>query len=285
MAKIVCVHGIGQQLRGPELLGLEWRAALRDGMRNAGAPERDIPDDANISMVFYGELFRGRTKGTAGPPLVLADIEPGLESDLIMYWEAVARLETNQSNDADSRKSGWVPRPVQTLAERLLKHKRFADMTECAFVGDLKQVRWYLTEAETRRKVRARLVSLLSDETRVVIGHSLGSIIAYEGLCEIGLPIDTLITIGSPIGLPNLIFERLDPAPIDGQGVWPRMLRAWINIADVHDVVASVKTLGPLFGGRIQDTTVNNEGLAHDASPYLTDAKTGREIWDALQGR
>ena len=152
-------------------------------------------------------------------------------------------------------------------------------------MGNLKQVRSYLIQEEVRRLVTERLTRSLREETRCVVAHSLGSIVAYETLCK--LPPGqrhTLITLGSPLGLPNLIFDRLKPAPIKGRGVWPAAVRTWVNITDPHDIVASVKQLQPLFGGQLQDVTVSNEACAHDAVPYLTAEETGRAILEALYG-
>ena len=40
MARVVCVHGIGQQVKGEDSLDGEWVLPLRDGMRRAGAALR-----------------------------------------------------------------------------------------------------------------------------------------------------------------------------------------------------------------------------------------------------
>jgi hypothetical protein len=98
-----------------------------------------------------------------------------------------------------------------------------------------------------------------------------------------GLSAPALITLGSPLGLPNLIFDRLEPTPVAGQGAWPGNVRSWSNIADRHDIVAAVKDLAPLFKG-VRDIRVANEALAHDASPYLTAKETGASILEALHG-
>ena len=51
-------------------------------------------------------------------------------------------------------------------------------------------------------------------DTRVLIGHSLGSVITYECLARYRPgSVRLLVTLGSPLGIPNLIFERLTPAP------------------------------------------------------------------------
>ena len=54
----------------------------------------------------------------------------------------------------------------------------------------------------------------------MLVGHSLGSVVAYEALCaNPEWPVRMLVTLGSPLGIPNLIFDRLEPAPLpDGHG-------------------------------------------------------------------
>ena len=42
MARVVCVHGIGQQHKGEEMLRGEWAVALRDGIRRSDASTADL---------------------------------------------------------------------------------------------------------------------------------------------------------------------------------------------------------------------------------------------------
>src|SRR3954454_12595006 len=107
MARIVCIHGIAQQLQGSELLAQEWRAALRDGMRLANAEASALPSDAEIEVAFYGDLFRGRKKGIGADstPFELADIETGLEADLLTAWADAAE----EPADTPANKSGRAP--------------------------------------------------------------------------------------------------------------------------------------------------------------------------------
>jgi hypothetical protein len=71
----------------------------------------------------------------------------------------------------------------------------------------------------------------------VVIAHSLGSVVAYETLWATGMTVPTLVTVGSPLAVPQ-IFHRLSPAPVEGRGARPPGVGRWCNIADVGDVVA-----------------------------------------------
>jgi hypothetical protein len=101
-----------------------------------------------------------------------------------------------------------------------------------------------------------------------------------------------LVTLGSPLGVPNLIFDRLLPTPRpastaspDPRGHWPGMDRAWNNIADEADVVAMVKDLSPLFGPQLHGWIVDNGAHAHDVKPYLTAVETGRAVLVGLDTR
>ena len=69
---------------------------------------------------------------------------------------------------------------------------------------------------------------------------------------------------------------------------WPGGVEAWTNIADAGDVVALVKDLWPLFGGKVACYLVHNGSHAHDVRPYLTAAQTGAPSppsWAARVGR
>ena len=43
MARVLCIHGVGQQLKGEDSLAGEWARALRDGMRRSGCTESQLP--------------------------------------------------------------------------------------------------------------------------------------------------------------------------------------------------------------------------------------------------
>lgn len=85
------------------------------------------------------------------------------------------------------------------------------------------------------------------------------------------------VTLGSPLSW-RYVFDRLEPQPENGIGSWPGGIGRWINLADVGDLVAPEKRLGPMFAGPIVDMLVDNGARAHDLVPYLTTAETGRVI-------
>ena len=117
-------------------------------------------------------------------------------------------------------------------------------------LSDLRQVRLYLADPEVRRAARERVAAVVDDATRVLVGHSLGTVVAYEALCaHPEWPVRTLVTLGAPLGIRNLIFDRLQPPPEpSGEGLrgrWPGGVTSWVNVADAGDAVALVKDLRP----------------------------------------
>lgn len=148
-------------------------------------------------------------------------------------------------------------------------------------------------------QVQARLHEKLKDDTRVVVAHSLGTVIAYEALCTTKHDVDTFVTIGSPIATPHLIFEPLrhrltqrlgrDPGPCLP---WPGV-RRWVNFyapADVWSV--PVKRLAGLFeskaGQSIEDIEVIHGNPrdfveTHKLASYLRHPEISEVIAEALQ--
>ncbi|HUU45851.1 MAG TPA: hypothetical protein VM118_08970 [Acidobacteriota bacterium] len=283
MARIVGVHGIGQQVKGEHTLESVWLPALRDGMTRAGATP--LPDGL-LSCAFYGDLFRpAGTKAIGIPPLSHADLRDEWETALVQaIWEEAGRVDSSVPGPEAATKLR-APNVIQRAVWALC-NSPFWGGVEKLLVFSLKQVRAYLHDDALRQRVRERVEAAMSDDTEVLIGHSLGSVVAYECLCaNPDWPVTTFISLGSPLGIPNLVFDRLQPPPANGKGKWPGNVRRWINIADRGDLVALEKRLAPLFDSRIEDLLIHNGAKAHDVEPYLTAEETGRAIAAALTER
>jgi hypothetical protein len=275
MAKIVGVHGVGHQFAGANTLLAHWLSPLKDGLARAG---HELALDADFECAFYGDMFRPTGKG-AMPPYDAGDVDDDFERELLkLWWSEAARVDSTVRGPETGTKVS-IPGTIQRALDALSQSRFFAGLAERALIYDLKQVRRYLREVEIRRGARARIGQAIKPDTRVIIGHSLGSVVAYESLCEHPeWPVSVLVTIGSPLGIRNLIFETLDPAPQNGIGCWPAGIKHWINIADSGDVVALVKELKPRFGGRVADHEVHNGASAHDATRYLTTRELGSAV-------
>ena len=136
----------------------------------------------------------------------------------------------------------------------------------------------------SKRAVHERVTTELerSQTPRVILAHSLGSVVAYEAIHRLGVDLDLLITIGSPLGLDRLIYHRLIPP-----ASYPDTVRRWINVADPDDPIAADMHLRDRFpdsGERLIDVEVRNKGFGkwHAASAYLAQDEVRRPIVEAL---
>ncbi|MEC4819609.1 MAG: hypothetical protein SAK29_41015 [Scytonema sp. PMC 1069.18] len=278
MAKIVGVHGINQEFRGSNTIEAQWLPALKDGLERAGAK---LESEQEFRCAFYGDLFRGRPKGGTGiPNYDASDIESDWEKELLFqWWEEAAKVEDGIRGPSESSGEKATPGFVQKALRALSNSTYFGGVTESIVIFHLKQVRNYLYKQDLRQQIRDRVVQAVDEDTRVLVGHSLGSIVCYETLCQHPeWSVKVFVTLGSPLGIRRLIFDRLEPAPQDNLGQWPGSVEKWINIADRGDVVALEKQLNPLFDRYVEDKLVDNGVNAHDASRYFTAAETGEAI-------
>jgi pimeloyl-ACP methyl ester carboxylesterase len=276
---------VGQQLKGEDSLTGEWALALRDGMRRAGCAEAELPAAGEIGCVFYGDVFRpaGRRLAVGDPWLTATDATEFDQELLTAWWQGAAESDPRVVHP-DARTLARTPGGVQAGLRALSGSAFFAGLADRVMLFDLQQVRRYMTDLQVRRAALDRVAAGIGADTRVLVGHSLGSVVAYEALCaHPDWPVRALVTLGSPLGIRNLIFDRLVPVPAaEGsgrvRGGWPHGVRSWVNVADAGDVVALVKDLRPLFGDQVACYLVHNGSHAHDVRPYLTAGETGAAI-------
>ncbi|HLN15627.1 MAG TPA: hypothetical protein VK277_02630 [Acidimicrobiales bacterium] len=245
MARILLVHGAFNELWGPNELKSRWLPALRDGLWHHGV---EIGDH-DVDICFYGDLFRR---------------QPGTEED--------ERIEQSRAGVAESLTDLTGGDAIAALGQAA---------SDAAFDRTVDMVTIMLTEPDLRERLRGRIEPLVQDDTRVLVAHSLGTVLTYTALCNHPQwPIRTFITLGSPLGA-SMIFDSLEPAPKDGRGSWPGSVRRWVNVRAVGDKAAAV-SLREKFGPEVEELVVDNGHRAHAPEPYLNAAPTGAAIADAL---
>lgn len=287
MATIIIVHGIGQQFEGSNTLHAQLFPALSDGLAHSG--KRVASTD--VFFAYYGHLFRPEAEMLATEPyLDASDVQEGYERDLLaQWWDRAASSDPQviaQEEETLSRSPQWAQRALLALN----RSRFFSGIAERGFIGDLRQVSSYLDDSSLRRKIQNEVGRSITEDARVMVGHSLGSIVAYESLCaNPDWPVKAFVTLGSPLGLRHIIYDRLEPPPRRNgslmEGCWPGSIATWTNITDSGDVVAVVEDLRPLFGDQIRQVRVHNGAHAHSMIPYLTDPATGAAIAAGLDAR
>ena len=141
-----------------------------------------------------------------------------------------------------------------------------------------------------------------NDESVLVIGHSMGSIIAFDAfwaMSHIEHRQDKLdfLSLGSPLGM-NFVQHRLQGKNEQGERRYPTVIRRWINISSVGDVTALDRhfhdDFQPMLAlGLIDSIEDHTEGIynffhnegglnCHRSYGYLVNPATGKVIADWL---
>src|SRR5262249_10268169 len=149
------------------------------GMRRSGCTDAQLLGDEQIRCVLYGDLFRpaGRRLGMGDPWLTAADATDFEEELLLAWWRRAAESDPRVVHP-DARTLARAPGSVQGALRALSGSAFFAGLAERAMLFDLQQVRRYMTDLEVRRAVQDRIAAEVAEDTRVVVGHSLGSVVA-----------------------------------------------------------------------------------------------------------
>jgi hypothetical protein len=155
---------------------------------------------------------------------------------------------------------------------------------------------------DIRELLKQDLRPLLSSNQKILlIGHSLGSVIAYDTLWELahveGLEgkVDLFLTLGSPLGM-NYVQRRLMGNREKGIKKYPDNIRRWVNISSVGDITALDRTFRDDFSHMLEFGMIdsiedhseaiynffrNDEGLnVHRSYGYLVNPAVGYVISD-----
>ncbi len=245
MARVVLVHGAFNEFWGPHGLKARWLPALRDGLWHH---QVEIAA-ADVGVCFYGDLFRR---------------EPGTEAE--------RRLKDSRAGIAEL---------LANLAGGDLIAALGQAASDAAFDRIVDMATIMATTPDLRARIRARAEALIGNDTRVIVSHSLGTVLSYTALCNHPhWRVHTFVTLGSPLASP-MIFEHLEPPAIDGKGQWPGSVERWVNVRAIGDKAAAV-TLQEKFGTRVEELLIDNGHRAHDPEPYLNAPATGAAIAAAL---
>lgn len=156
-----------------------------------------------------------------------------------------------------------------------------------------------------RERLKATLRPLLKKDVKILlIGHSLGSVIAYDALWtlsqleQLSGKIDVFLTLGSPLGL-NFVQHRLKGSHHRGSNKYPSNIHRWINISSQGDITSLDRSFADDFADMLKYGMLesiedhckgiynfyrNEEGLnCHRSYGYLVNPAVGKVIADWWQ--
>lgn len=299
--KLLLVHGRSQEDKNPAVLRHKWVSSLYSGAEAVGL---DLPiSEDDIIFPYFGDALLDLTApehpehhehdGDVAPVIrarehfedpefrcrVLNECFDAAGIDYDRIWELA---------EPEVRKAGPLSREWVQVGLGLLD--RFVPSVS-AFSLNLAaaDVSLYLQDMAIQDYIESGISSAIADldpaEELVVIGHSLGSIIAYRILAVGGVlssrSIRSFVTLGSPLGI-TAVRTALHPI------AHPPNVGDWFNAFDDRDAVALHPLNSRFFPispaidnyGAVANDTPNRHGI----SGYLTDKVVATRIINSLSG-
>ena len=256
---IIGIHGLSNK-PAPDALEDGWRNAILEGLRrNCKNTEQKI----EFKSVYWADVLYEKPMQQNEEPYLTAPGDGPLKTYEDSWW--------------DDMVAGVLEVGGSTLdaAKRLLGIRRIADKV---LEGKLPDLFRYYDEPMIKATLRDRLQKVLldvKDNTRMMlIAHSMGSIVAYDVLRDIGkgapnFQLDHFVTIGSPLGLPHVKYKI---AQENHLARTPTVVRKWTNFADRRDPVSlDVHLAGDYAsndrGVEVRDDLVINSYVGRTSKP------------------
>jgi hypothetical protein len=285
--RLVFVHGMRQERKDPVALKATWDAALTRTWARLGLTR---PTNYDSVMPYYGDTLENLTQAARGGASAVVARGPGgpaeftlLEQDLI---RSIAPKLGVTSAEVDARLGSevvargpanweWVQSAARILDDKVPILGNLA-------LGFVRQVDAYLTRSNIHDAVNDIVAPAFAGGPRVIVAHSLGTIVSYLVLRRIadnpGVPL--FVTLGSPLGIPT-VKQYLKP-PSLGK---PNGVGDWLNGVDERDYVALVSKLDKAsFADGIDNVSdiQNRKEDAHSIEDYLADARIAEKIHAAI---
>lgn len=247
------------------------RAARERAVRAAAKPQVTPKDAASeiVAATLAAGQARGRgpsASGRTGAGTARESAGPS-GTDTAAARRLVEQLY--RSADRVGERSAAPTPPVGGITFPDLIFRRVVG----AFASDV--VDYLYGDFAERMRAPVRQALLIGPAPKVIVAHSLGTIITYDVLSEpafSGFSVELLVTLGSPLGIGNVQARLRNragrPNPV------PSAVRAWVNFADQFDPVALDRTLRNEFSPPkdfATDESVNNPARNnHDLTGYLS---------------
>ncbi|MCK9988145.1 MAG: hypothetical protein AzoDbin1_04617 [Azoarcus sp.] len=288
VTRLVLVHGRSQQGKDPAALRAEWMDALRRGARALG---HALPVGIEVVLPFYGDALEAFTKQYDIP--LTSDVQTrgvAMDEEFLAFQAEIAeslRQSAGISDELVDAEYGPNPRQkgplnwewVQAILRAIDKHG--GGMSRSALELFTRDVFLYTTRAGVRDEIDRIVASQVTEAPTVVVGHSLGSVVAYNILRSDrrSLNIPLFVTVGSPLGI-RAIRDQLRPLR------FPPPVQAWYNAFDGRDVVAlhSLDATNFPVAPAIENnpTVKNHTPNRHGIVGYLDDPSVVKHILGAL---
>jgi len=288
--KLLLVHGRGQQGLDPNALKTAWMTTLA---RGAAALGLTIPSTIDVAFPYYGDRLDQFTRDFQIP--LTSDIQTRgtpLDDEFLVFQAEFAEAVRQRAGITDEQvdaEYGDAPQARGPLNLRWVQaflraiDKNGPGINQKTLEAFTRDVFLYTTRPGVRDEIDRIVAAKLTEEPTVVVGHSLGTVVAYSVLRtdRRKLKIPLFVTVGSPLAV-RAVRDQFRPLAS------PPPVAAWYNAFDSRDVVALYPLDAVNFPvqpaienySRVKNSTDNHHGIVG----YLDDTDVAKRILNAFRG-
>jgi pimeloyl-ACP methyl ester carboxylesterase len=241
MSKIIIgIHGLGNH-PPRRLLERWWKRAIREGLKARGTPRPFF----RFELAYWADVVHPR-------PLDAGIHIPSHPLFLAEPYTRGREFKRSGSHVIKKKLRDEVKKRIDRVLlkkDMTLKLAGVTDLVLRKYFHDLRD--YFSDQASVQNSIRGSVAEVIrkhQGKEILLIAHSMGSIIAYDVLTrkDEELSVDTLATIGSPLGLPVVLSKiHSDNRALQTP---PGVKTAWINLADLGDRVALDYKLADEYG-------------------------------------
>ncbi|MFC1884143.1 hypothetical protein ACFL2O_05175 [Thermodesulfobacteriota bacterium] len=304
MSKIVIgIHGLGNKPT-KALLEKWWKRSILEGLRSVDRTRLSFV----FELVYWADILNAEPLDPSikskedplyldepyTPGKMIAPVkESGLQSKILSYTER--QLDKIFLNDDMSLN-------FSSITDRIIR-QYFGCLEAYYSKSILVDGRGKIPAKDLIREKLSSVLRRHDGKDILLIGHSMGSIIAYDVLTQSvpDIQIDTFITIGSPLGLPMVVSkifseQRGEKTDIKNVRTPDNIVKYWYNFSDIEDKVALDHTLNDDYEGNIHnvraadklvfnDYVIKGERNPHKSFGYLRTPEMSAVIDQFLEGK
>ena len=263
---LLFLHGIGDGDREGN-----WEVSLAGALVRLGYPDLAT---AKVIAPKYAHALKGFDEESPPPPVT---IKPQASEESKQNRRNFERRMGAVEYRLGSHNGGKMP-STAAIAIDAVVGAAFA-------LPLLAQARNFLNDRAVRANVLSFILSKLPKSGRlVIVGHSLGSVIAADLIrhLPIGLKVAGLVTIGSPLANGNFDVDKLR----DSLKEPPANLDWWVNFWNAPDPVAAHRGLASVFPWLVDFRIATKTAFpqSHSAVEYLANERVAEAVGYALFG-
>jgi|CZKP01.1.fsa_nt_gi hypothetical protein len=269
MSKIIIgIHGLGN--KPPKTILTDWwKKSILEGLKKFNHSSTNF----EFEMVYWADIFH---------PIPLDPDEVNKSSPLYLKNRYLPEnaLNSNESSRLRIKAREYFDKFYGKIVVNEVLSLKYPSLTDLFFHLNMRDLEnyystFYINHNGIRRLAKQEIIERLSESLKkhkgkkiLLISHSMGSIIAHDALIDnlLDLKIDTLISVGSPLGQKYVLRKILEEQK-DNLGnklkVPENIRRNWYNLSDLDDQVALNHLLAELYvsnskGVKIIDKLVQN---------------------------